>query len=238
MDGENGRPAGRRAQLKSVTWPKALDALQAGDEPVEASFRSSWPGYLAGKHRIEVHNGFQEAISLNWFSLKSGSGVSFAERRTGQRSLQTDVYFQSAPSAGQALTAWESGQPNLPGLNQRAASAFWRGLSARPTPGQAAALSNLVRTQTLSPVFLLTAFVLSLALGALHALTPGHGKTLVAAYLVGSQGRTRDAVFLGSVRHGHPHGLGAAAGPRHAGGLALSPAGRRSSRCWSSCRGC
>ena len=48
-------------------------------------------------------------------------------------------------------------------------------------------------------MFLLTAFLLSLALGALHALTPGHGKTLVAAYLVGSQGRTRDAVFLGSV---------------------------------------
>jgi nickel/cobalt exporter len=36
-------------------------------------------------------------------------------------------------------------------------------------------------------------------LGAAHALTPGHGKTLVAAYLVGTRGRIMDALYLGSV---------------------------------------
>lgn len=36
-------------------------------------------------------------------------------------------------------------------------------------------------------------------LGALHALTPGHGKTLVAAYLVGSRGTVKQAVLLGIV---------------------------------------
>jgi ABC-type nickel/cobalt efflux system permease component RcnA len=34
--------------------------------------------------------------------------------------------------------------------------------------------------------------------GALHALSPGHGKTMVAAYLVGTRGSTRDAVLLGA----------------------------------------
>ena len=34
-------------------------------------------------------------------------------------------------------------------------------------------------------------------LGALHAATPGHGKTVAAAYLVGARGRTVDAVVLG-----------------------------------------
>jgi len=33
--------------------------------------------------------------------------------------------------------------------------------------------------------------------GALHALSPGHGKAMVAAYLVGTRGTTRDAVVLG-----------------------------------------
>lgn len=42
---------------------------------------------------------------------------------------------------------------------------------------------------------LLTAFLL----GAAHALTPGHGKTIVAAYLVGSRGSVMDAVLLGAV---------------------------------------
>jgi len=39
----------------------------------------------------------------------------------------------------------------------------------------------------------------SFGLGALHVLEPGHGKMLVLAYLVGSKGRTRDAVVLGVV---------------------------------------
>jgi ABC-type nickel/cobalt efflux system permease component RcnA len=34
--------------------------------------------------------------------------------------------------------------------------------------------------------------------GALHALSPGHGKAMVAAYLVGTRGTTRDAVALGA----------------------------------------
>ena len=33
--------------------------------------------------------------------------------------------------------------------------------------------------------------------GAHHALGPGHGKTIVAAYLVGSRGTPRHAVSLG-----------------------------------------
>ena len=33
--------------------------------------------------------------------------------------------------------------------------------------------------------------------GALHALSPGHGKTMVAGYLVGSRGRPKDAALLG-----------------------------------------
>lgn len=41
----------------------------------------------------------------------------------------------------------------------------------------------------------LTAFVL----GAIHALQPGHGKTIVAAYLVGTRGTVKDAVLLGIV---------------------------------------
>lgn len=46
--------------------------------------------------------------------------------------------------------------------------------------------------------FLLLAFS-SFGLGALHALEPGHGKTVVGAYLVGSNGRMSDAFLLGIV---------------------------------------
>jgi ABC-type nickel/cobalt efflux system permease component RcnA len=46
---------------------------------------------------------------------------------------------------------------------------------------------------------LLFAAVVAASLGALHALEPGHGKTVVAAYLVGSRGTAWHAVLLGLI---------------------------------------
>ena len=46
---------------------------------------------------------------------------------------------------------------------------------------------------------LFSAGLIAAGLGALHALEPGHGKTVVAAYLVGSRGTARHAVVLGIV---------------------------------------
>ncbi|MER3415637.1 MAG: hypothetical protein C4297_05420 [Gemmataceae bacterium] len=56
-------------------------------------------------------------------------------------------------------------------------------------------LSDLLDTRWGTGAALLLAFVF----GAFHALQPGHGKTLVAAYLVGEQGTVLHAVFLGVV---------------------------------------
>jgi nickel/cobalt transporter (NicO) family protein len=49
----------------------------------------------------------------------------------------------------------------------------------------------------LTPLAMAGALLLALALGAAHAISPGHGKTLVAAYLIGSRGSMRHAATLG-----------------------------------------
>jgi ABC-type nickel/cobalt efflux system permease component RcnA/high-affinity nickel permease len=60
--------------------------------------------------------------------------------------------------------------------------------------------TELISTQgNLSFWVLLSAALIAAGLGALHALEPGHGKTIVAAYLVGSRGTARHAVLLGIV---------------------------------------
>jgi len=60
--------------------------------------------------------------------------------------------------------------------------------------------TELISTQRkLSFWFLFSATLIAAGLGALHALEPGHGKTIVAAYLVGSRGTARHAVLLGIV---------------------------------------
>ena len=40
-------------------------------------------------------------------------------------------------------------------------------------------------------------FLSALGIGALHALEPGHGKSIMGAYLIMSKGRSRDAILLG-----------------------------------------
>ena len=42
-------------------------------------------------------------------------------------------------------------------------------------------------------------YLTAILLGGFHALEPGHGKTVVAAYLIGSKGKKVDAVLLGMV---------------------------------------
>ena len=62
---------------------------------------------------------------------------------------------------------------------------------------QGESLSRLLHQGELGWSATLLAMLAAFAFGAVHALSPGHGKTLVAAYLVGSRGTARHAVFLG-----------------------------------------
>jgi nickel/cobalt transporter (NicO) family protein len=45
----------------------------------------------------------------------------------------------------------------------------------------------------------LVAIAAALVIGAMHALAPGHGKAIAAAYFAGGDGRRRDAVALGVI---------------------------------------
>ena len=58
-------------------------------------------------------------------------------------------------------------------------------------------LSSLLRQGQIGWTVMLFGMLAAFAFGAVHALSPGHGKTLVAAYLVGSRGTPRHAIFLG-----------------------------------------
>src|SRR5262249_54314814 len=55
----------------------------------------------------------------------------------------------------------------------------------------------LITSRPLGPSMLLFTLAVAASLGAFHALEPGHGKTVVAAYLVGSRGTAGHALLLG-----------------------------------------
>ncbi len=69
-------------------------------------------------------------------------------------------------------------------------------------------LPSIFREANLTPIVLLVSLLTAGALGAGHALTPGHGKTLMAAYLVGTRGTVWHAAGLGlSVTVSHTIGI-------------------------------
>jgi nickel/cobalt transporter (NicO) family protein len=59
--------------------------------------------------------------------------------------------------------------------------------------------ASLVGRGHLSALVILGSLALALFWGAAHALSPGHGKTIVSAYLVGSRGTPRHAALLGLI---------------------------------------
>jgi nickel/cobalt transporter (NicO) family protein len=58
-------------------------------------------------------------------------------------------------------------------------------------------LGSLISLGSPSPTVILISLLAALLWGAVHAFTPGHGKTVVAAYLIGDRGTARHAAFLG-----------------------------------------
>jgi nickel/cobalt exporter len=58
-------------------------------------------------------------------------------------------------------------------------------------------LLSLITVPRLTPGIILLGLAIAFGLGALHALSPGHGKALVGAYLVGTRGTARHAILLG-----------------------------------------
>ena len=59
------------------------------------------------------------------------------------------------------------------------------------------AFTRLILLEEITLPTLLLALAVSFIWGAMHAMTPGHGKTIVGAYLVGSRGTMKHALYLG-----------------------------------------
>ena len=117
-----------------------------------------------------------------------------AESMAPVRSSVKDSDLQGAAAEGAAFRDAGPGLASSPGQ--------WTGAAVVPVvfreegPGGPAGvtdedtdvLSDMLRSRELSLGLILGALALALFLGAAHGLEPGHGKTVVAAYLVGSRG--------------------------------------------------
>jgi ABC-type nickel/cobalt efflux system permease component RcnA len=57
--------------------------------------------------------------------------------------------------------------------------------------------AELIAVEEITAGVALVGLLIAAALGAVHAMSPGHGKTVVGAYLIGSRGTAKHALYLG-----------------------------------------
>jgi len=168
---------------------------------------------------------------LGWREIVAhGSGVTLAQVDGELRDESVSARLTAYPPELVALPLEDlglvvdatSGGPELPPFDildaepagGASASEAPASASASPTPVGAVPggvgggeLPGIFR-QDLTPVVLLLSLLTAAVLGAGHSLTPGHGKTLMAAYLVGTRGRSLHALGLGlSVSLSHTVGI-------------------------------
>jgi nickel/cobalt transporter (NicO) family protein len=121
-----------------------------------------------------------------------------------------------AAPGGPSLPAWAApdASPLATGSTTQAGSAALPASALAAVPGGVAPeLAGIIDAGGLQPGLLLLSLLLAVGLGAVHALSPGHGKTIMAAYLVGTRGTARHALGLGlTVTVSHTLGVLALAG--------------------------
>jgi len=187
----------------SVQLPTDLQRFQAGDEFININFNADWPQGSENAQKLVITNGMEITKSINWYYLNASENAAFLFPTQKNHVITIDLVYDSSLFADQSslLTSWDSGTPSLP-LGQEK-DVFTQTAEqvvpelAQQTPQEI--LLGLLRQKQFSLPFYFFALATALALGALHAITPGHGKTVVAAYLVGSRGTTWHAIVLGSV---------------------------------------
>ena len=182
--------------------------------------RATLPVGQAGLPTLRIECGYEAAVAgaeqhaLAFADHNLGGRVGWHEVTaigSGARIRHSDVPTRSLSAR---LTSYPSDRLQSP-LDVRTARVAYEpsGAAARParepvvhTPAgsvvrgfdeltQSFTASVAARDLTLG--LALVALAIGVALGAVHAFAPGHGKTVMAAYLVGERGTVRDGLLIG-----------------------------------------
>jgi len=166
-------------------------------------------GPLSEDREVRVRNrNYDDRVGWREFAAV-GDRTTLLASDVGPRSISDrlvnypDDLLQSPPDQRSALVRVRPGGPPAPDAfgpppgGQAATGSGGAGTATRGVDRATRSFTELVGRRDLTPGLGLLALALSVALGALHALAPGHGKTVMAAYLVGQHGSARQAALIG-----------------------------------------
>jgi ABC-type nickel/cobalt efflux system permease component RcnA len=181
------RVDGRRVMLTptshALAFPLGVGGLHT--MRLEAILRGS---LVEGPARVTIRD-TNYADRIGWREIVVGATTPSIsdELRAYPKSLLQSPLDRTTATATLAPTA-----DPVPGLTRGAA------LEA-PDRVADSGFTRLIGRSHLSVLVILASLVAALFWGAAHALSPGHGKTIVTAYLIGKRGSPKDAALLGAI---------------------------------------
>ncbi len=194
----DGQPIALRPTAKNISLP-----IGSGNLPtlrIEWDFAGDLPNFDANAvHQLKFENkNNPERIGWNEIVVQRVSGI--------------NIFNSTAYGSGvtNELKSYPSESINAPLGERRAEFSFTSSVLAADVkplqnrdghvsaPVEKDRFAELISVPEITPEIILFGLLLAFGLGAMHALSPGHGKTVVGAYLVGSRGTIKHAIFLGA----------------------------------------
>ena len=157
----------------------------------DAVFRAAATGtqLTFADHAYGNRIGWREIV----VTARNGAHVVMSSAPATSRSDELHAYPQSL--LGSPLDVRSATIEYTPGSSTAPAPA----IGVAPAPEHRnGGFESLIQRGDLSLGVILLSLLIAAFWGAVHALTPGHGKALVAGYLVGARGKPRHAFLLGA----------------------------------------
>jgi nickel/cobalt exporter len=191
---------GRRVRLapmrRVLAFPKGAGGLRT--MRLEVLFEGP---VVRGHARLDYRDG-NYAGRIGWKEIvvraRRGARISSSSAPAASRSDELRAYpedlLQSPLDVASATAIVE------PGAGRGAPPALASGTAPRaPERAGESGFAGLLGRGDLGVLAVLASLAAAFAWGAAHALSPGHGKAIVTAYLVGQRGTPRHAVLLGLI---------------------------------------
>jgi nickel/cobalt exporter len=194
---------GAHVRLAVRTSGLALLPGQAGLQTLRLECRFGGPLAGSTSERTLTFHDENLADRVGWHEITArgdGATLDTSTVRTTSISKRLTAYpqdrLQSPLDERSARVAFTTGGAAAPGLDSPL-----RHLPDNPVSrgfdSLTDAFTGSVGRRDLTVGIALVALAVGLLLGAIHAAVPGHGKTVMAAYLVGERGTLRDGLLIG-----------------------------------------
>jgi nickel/cobalt transporter (NicO) family protein len=191
---------GRRATVVPVSQTAGLRPGAGGLQVLRyaAWYRATGVAAEAGSsHRLSVKV-TTYAGRIGWHELlaRTSSGARLTDSTVGTEDVADELRSYPGGLLKNPLHVTAATATWTPGTGAGAVAPLTADPESTVEASSPGGLSGLL-DDDLSVGVVILALLLAMGWGALHSLSPGHGKTMVAAYLVGTRGTARHALLLG-----------------------------------------